>query len=94
MSIYGEHSCPNRLVAGKNDSTFATHFGMPYSVHAMHHVEGLGHEEHLKIACYGGVSLEVSRAFATELARRLPEAIAGMPFDADDVHDALHEGES
>jgi hypothetical protein len=82
------HPCPNRLVVGKNDAHFATHFGMCYSVAPMHHVSGLGHQEQLEIACYGGLCLEISRAFAIELARRLPEAIAHMPFVADDIHDA------
>jgi hypothetical protein len=88
-----KNPCTNRLVVDKTDSAFKTHFGMPYAVAPMQHVSGLGHEERLMISCYGGMCLEVSRAFATELARRLPEAIACMPFLVDDVHDACLDQE-
>lgn len=83
------HPCDNRLVIGKNDAEFKTHFGMPYCVAPMHHVSGLGHQERLEIACYGGTSMEVSWAFAIDLERRLSEAIAKRPIAAEDVHDAV-----
>lgn len=91
MTLYGKHPCTNRVKVGKNDSTFAAHFGMPYAVLPLPHVSGMGHEERLKIACYGGFVIEVSRAFAIELARRLPEAISHMPFQADEVDDYVGE---
>jgi hypothetical protein len=87
------HPCDNRLIVGKETSRYVAQFGMPYCVAPMHHVNGLGHQERLEIACYGGFALEVSRAFAIELARRLPEAIASMPIAIEDVHDAVGGGD-
>lgn len=75
------HATPNRLCVGKNDSSYRTHFGDIYAAIPMHHVPGLGHEERVKVSFFGGVAMELTRAAAIELARRLPEAIAALPVD-------------
>lgn len=87
------HDCPNRLCVGKNDSTYGTHFGMPYAAVPMHHVEGRGHIEHIKLSFSGGLALELTRATAIEIARRLPEAIAALPPDLNgaDVGGAFYD---
>lgn len=88
MTLPDRHPCINRLTIGKHDSRYSAPFGMPYAITVLQHVAGAGHDERLRIACYGGLHLDVSRAFALELARRLPEAIAHMPFSSEDIHDA------
>jgi hypothetical protein len=85
---------PNRLCVGKHDSSYRAHFGAIYGAIPMHHVKGLGHQEHIKVNFHGGLSLELTRAAAIELARRLPEAIASLPIDPDaDCSGAVWTGE-
>jgi len=79
---------PNRLTMN-HGSTFAAHFGSPYAAAPMHHVSGLGHEERIKVSFFGGLQIELTRAAAIELARRLPEAIASLPIEAAGIHDAV-----
>jgi len=79
---------PNRLVMN-HGSTFAAHFGAPYHAAPTHPVSGLGHEPKIKVSFFGGLSIELTRAAAIELARRLPEAIASLPIETAGIHDAV-----
>lgn len=87
------HPLANRLHLGKNDNSVNALFGMPYAVVPIAHVKGIGHEERVKACFYGGLSIELSRAAAIELARRLPEALAHLPLAADEIHDAIEAAE-
>lgn len=73
---------PNCLHVSGNH-TYSVHFGSPYAAAPMHHVHGLGHGEHIKVSFLGGLSLELTPEAATELARRLPEALAALPIIPD-----------
>lgn len=73
---------PNRILLS-HGCTVTASFGDVYAAVPMHHVPGLGHVEHLKLHFFGGLSLELTRAAAVELARRLPEAIAALPVEPD-----------
>jgi hypothetical protein len=65
---------PNKFHASTNH-TYTVHFGAPYGVQRIHPVTGLGHTDHIRVSCHGGVTLDFTLAAATELTRRLPEAI-------------------
>lgn len=73
---------PNRLNVTTNH-TYWVHFGAPFAAMPMHHVHGLGHHPRIKVSFLGGVSIELTPEAATELARRLPEAIAALPVTPD-----------
>jgi hypothetical protein len=45
----------------------------------VNHLNGVGHEPHVRVGFIGGMSLDLSAAAAVELARRLPEALASLP---------------
>jgi len=79
---------PNRLIINHGHTTLA-HFGSPYAAAPMHHVSGRGHEERIKVSFFGGLCIELTRAAAIELARRLPEAINALPIEASGIHDAV-----
>lgn len=68
---------PNRVhISG--DVVFGTFFGPVCSVVPIS-IQGAGHQPHVHIGFRAGLSLELTPETATELARRLPEAIASLP---------------
>lgn len=72
-------SSPNAFHAS-NHHTYTVHFGEPYSCQRIHPVHGLGHTDHVRIKFHDGVSFDITLAAATELARRLPEALGSAVF--------------
>lgn len=68
---------PNHI-AINGDLLFGWHFGEVCSVIPIS-IPGAGHTPHVRIGFVGGLSADLSVATAIELARRLPEAIAGLP---------------
>jgi len=77
------------LFHGNPTGTFQACFGGVVAVTPMRHVSGRGHLERLRLHFQGGLSLELTRAAAIELARRLPEAIASLPIETVGIHDAV-----
>lgn len=73
------NSSPNAFHASRNH-TYTIHFGQPYTVQRVHPVAGLGHVDHIRICCHDGVTFDFTLAAATELARRLPEALGAAVF--------------
>lgn len=69
---------PNRFICNSSPHVTGCFGGISAITH-MHHVAGLGHDsEHLRVSLEGGLVLEITQAFATELARRLPESLADL----------------
>lgn len=69
---------PNRFVCNGSPRVIGT-FGDILGIRPMHHVAGLGHDEHLRVSLEGGLVLEITQEFAVKLARRLPEELAAFP---------------
>ncbi len=59
----------------QSNHSYTLYFGQPFAVQRIHPVSGEGHSDHIRVCCHGGVSFDLSIAGATELTRRLPEAI-------------------
>jgi hypothetical protein len=72
---------PNRLHMN-HGSDFKASFGAVCGAFAKPHVPGNGHnQEMVRVLFAYGLSLELTRATAIELARRLPEAVAALPIE-------------
>jgi hypothetical protein len=69
------------------ERTFGAPFGAVYSVTPIA-IPGLGHDPHLHIAFRFGLSMDITPADAAELSRRIPEALARLPF-LPPIHDAV-----
>lgn len=76
MTVNFQHSKNRIYVSG--DVVFGAHFGDVCSVFGVS-FRGGGHEPHVHVGFIGGLSLDLDPAAAIELARRLPEALAGLP---------------
>jgi hypothetical protein len=69
------------------ERTFGAPFGAVYSVTPIA-IPGIGHDPHLHITFRFGLSMDLTPGDAAELSRRIPEALARLPF-IPDVHDAV-----
>jgi hypothetical protein len=68
-------------------------FGAPFgAVHSVTPIAlpGLGHDPHLHIQFLFGLTMDLTPGDAAELSRRIPEALARLPF-LPDVHESVGE---
>jgi hypothetical protein len=74
-----------------SDHTFGAGFGSLINCRSVD--LGAGHFPHIEAKFAFGIRLDLDRATACDLARALTESVAGLPFLADAVHDAILDGE-
>lgn len=92
MSGEYPNDMPNCLhVSGER--SYHCHFGSVARCDPVN-LAGAGHWPHVVALFKFGLKLELDRATAVELARRLTESVAALPFLSDSVHDAILDGDT
>lgn len=76
MTVNFQRNRNHLRIAG--DIVFGAYFGDVCSIVPVC-IKGAGHQPYVHVGFRSGLSLELTPETATELARRLPEALASLP---------------